>query len=96
VKAFRSAIGFLSLVAIAIALFAVPRLRADEADRKTYLRITHWRQTRALSQLLANLGAGFSCDKNSASLTKPEAGYYVPTYRPDFEQGDDPYRYFRW
>lgn len=34
-------------------------LRADE---KTYLRLTRWRQTRALSQILANLGASFELD----------------------------------
>jgi beta-galactosidase len=32
------------------------------ADEKTYLRLTRWRQTRALSQLLANLGASFTLD----------------------------------
>ncbi len=32
------------------------------ADDKTYLRFTRWRQTRALSQLAANLGAAFELD----------------------------------
>jgi hypothetical protein len=32
------------------------------ADTKTYFRFTRWRQTRALSQLLANLGASFEMD----------------------------------
>jgi len=58
--------------------------------------LTRWRQTRALSQLLANLGATFSGDKNSVSLTKPGTHLYHADYRPDFESGDDPYRYFRW
>lgn len=33
-----------------------------EADQRTYLRATRWRQMRAQSQLLANLGAAFSMD----------------------------------
>jgi beta-galactosidase len=32
------------------------------ADEKTYFRFTRWRQTRALSQVLANLGARFETD----------------------------------
>jgi beta-galactosidase len=35
------------------------RFRADE---KTYFRYTRWRSTRAVAQLLANLGAGFRVD----------------------------------
>jgi hypothetical protein len=33
------------------------------ADEKTYFRFTRWRQTRALSQVLANLGASFTADE---------------------------------
>jgi beta-galactosidase len=33
------------------------------ADEKTYFRFTRWRQTRALSQVLANLGAAFEMDE---------------------------------
>ncbi|HEV7298458.1 MAG TPA: hypothetical protein VGN72_03770 [Tepidisphaeraceae bacterium] len=33
-----------------------------DADTKTYFRKTRWRQTGALSQLLANLGASFTAD----------------------------------
>jgi beta-galactosidase len=33
-----------------------------DADTKTYFRKTRWRQTRAVSQLLANLGASFTAD----------------------------------
>ena len=33
------------------------------ADEKTYFRYTRWRQTRALSQVLANLGASFETDE---------------------------------
>ena len=32
------------------------------ADEKTYLRYTRWRSTRAVAQLLANLGASFAVD----------------------------------
>ena len=32
------------------------------ADEKTYLRLTRWRQTRALSQVMANMGASFEMD----------------------------------
>jgi len=32
------------------------------ADEKTYFRFTRWRQTRALTQLLANMGASFEMD----------------------------------
>jgi hypothetical protein len=34
-----------------------------QADRKTYFRYTRWRSTRAVAQLLANLGASFSGDR---------------------------------
>lgn len=33
-----------------------------DADTRTYLRYTRWRQTRALTQVLANLGASFATD----------------------------------
>ncbi len=36
--------------------------RTLNADEKTYLRYTRWRQTRVLTQLLANLGASFQQD----------------------------------
>ena len=66
------------------------------AETATYLRLTRWRQTRALAQLLANLGATFVADNYAAKLAKTPAGLYHADYRPDFESGDDPYRYFRW
>jgi beta-galactosidase len=79
-----------------IALFS--QLDPDQlrAETATYFRFTRWRQTRALAQLLANLGATFSGDQDTARLTKPGTGLYHADYRPDFESGDDPYRYFRW
>jgi beta-galactosidase len=33
-----------------------------QADQKTYFRYTRWRSTRAVAQILANLGAGFAVD----------------------------------
>jgi hypothetical protein len=33
------------------------------ADEKTYFRYTRWRSTRAVAQLLANLGASFAADR---------------------------------
>jgi hypothetical protein len=36
--------------------------RRFNADENTYLRFTRWRSTRALSQVLANLGASFKTD----------------------------------
>jgi beta-galactosidase len=78
------------------ALFAQLDPDQFEADTATYFRITRWRQMRALSQVLANLGAEFSADKYTASLVRAPAGLYHADYRADFESGDDPYRYFRW
>ena len=34
-----------------------------QADTKTYFRYTRWRSTRAVAQLLANLGASFQVDR---------------------------------
>ena len=70
------------------------RLKVEE---KQYFRITRWRQTRAISQLLANLGAVFKADSEAAHLARPQDGYYHPDYRSgDFKNSDDPYLYFRW
>jgi hypothetical protein len=46
------------------------------ADEKTYFRFTRWRQTRALSQVLANLGATFTGDER---LFSPRPEVTVPT-----------------
>lgn len=79
-----------------IALFCQLDPNQFEAETATCFRLTRWRQTRALAQLLANLGATFSADKHTASLAKNPTGLYHADYRSDFESGDDPYRYFRW
>ena len=81
-----------------------------DADNKTYFRFTRWRQTRALCQVLANLGAQFAADgliftaiPASAAAqpwkfepVKQSSGFYSPDYRDDFMLGDDPYRYYNW
>jgi beta-galactosidase len=48
-----------------------------EADTKTYFRFTRWRQTRAIAQVFANLGATLRDDTNALSLI-PQAPVIVP------------------
>jgi beta-galactosidase len=81
-----------------------------DADVKTYFRFTRWRQTRALCQVLANLGGQFVADKliftvvPASAATQPwtfdpvkqPSGFYSSDYRDDFALGDDPYRYYNW
>ena len=45
------------------------------ADEKTYFRFTRWRQTRALTQILANMGASFEMD---ARIFAPKAAEKEP------------------
>ncbi len=78
-----------------VALFTEVNPFGLKADERTYLRLTRWRQTRALSQVLANLGGRFSADEN-IWLKSPQANFYHPDYWREFEYGDDPYRYYRW
>jgi beta-galactosidase len=68
------------------------------ADEKTYFRFTRWRQTRALTQILANLGASFTADERIflPGAKANTASFYHPDYREDFELGDEPYRYYNW
>jgi beta-galactosidase len=69
-----------------------------DADKRTYLRQTRWRQTRALSQIIANMGGTFANkgDVLTAAGGNQSAGKYHPDYRSDFELGDDPYRFYNW
>jgi len=82
---------------------------ALNADKQTYFRLTRWRQTRSLSQILANCGASFKADQNVFTTPEatPLAGLYHPDYRSfvpgtsnqkteDFNLSDNPYRFFRW
>jgi beta-galactosidase len=66
-----------------------------DADRNSYLRFTRWRYTRAVAQLLANLGGSFEADRNVFPGGAGLAPFYHPDYRSDFALGDDPYRYAR-
>ena len=68
---------------------------ALDADRQTFFRYTRWRQTRAMSQILANMGASFA-DDGAIFGTRAAPRLYHPDWRDDFELGDDPYRYYRW
>ncbi|MDJ1180585.1 beta-galactosidase [Roseofilum sp. BLCC_M91] len=90
-----------------VAIFCQLDPQGLNADRFTYFRYTRWRHTRAISQILANLGASFRADGALfANLQKPpkrvhlsepvDSEFYHPDYRTDFELGDDPYRYSLW
>lgn len=82
-----------------VALFCQVAPDRIDADTKTYLRLTRWRQTRTLCQLLSNMGASFKQDGRifQRSASEPATpGFYHPDYRTDFELGDNPYRYYRW
>lgn len=69
--------------------------RALPADEQTYHRYTRWRHTRALAQLLGNLGGQFKSDSRLFGRSQDSSPYHLD-YIDDFERGDDPYRYFRW
>lgn len=56
---------------VAIAYQGDPAL--FDADTKTYNRLTRWRQTRTLAQLLANLGATFAGDETIFDLRNRKA-----------------------
>lgn len=67
------------------------------ADSLTYLRLTRWRQARALAQVLANAGVQTTVPERlfdpagSASLYRSD---YIGLN--DFILSDDPYRYYPW
>ncbi|MGD0743575.1 MAG: beta-galactosidase [Verrucomicrobiota bacterium] len=81
-----------------------------DADDKTYFRFTRWRQTRALCQVLADLGGQFAADKLIFTVipesvvkqpwtfepVKQPSSFYSSDYRDDYPLGDDPYRYYNW
>jgi beta-galactosidase len=89
--------GFLGRVQVGLGMAIFSQIDPDSlnADTKTYLRFTRWRQTRANAQILANLGASFKADTQIFKSVKSE-DFYHPDYRTDFELGDNPYRYYRW
>ena len=88
--------GLLSRVQVGkgVAIFSQMEPDSLNADTKTYFRFTRWRQTRANAQILANLGASFKADGSVFNGSSGE--FYHSDYRTDFENGDDPYRYYRW
>jgi beta-galactosidase len=88
--------GLLSRVQVGkgVAIFSQIEPDSLNADTKTYFRFTRWRQTRANAQILANLGASFKADGSVFSGSSRE--FYHWDYKTDFENGDDPYRYYRW
>jgi len=88
--------GLLSRVKVGkgVAIFSQIEPDSLNADTKTYLRFTRWRQTRANAQILANLGASFKAD--GAVFNGLSREFYHGDYKTDFENGDDPYRYYRW
>jgi beta-galactosidase len=55
-----------------IAVFAQLNPGRFDADRQTYFRFTRWRQTRALTQVLANLGARFEQDDRVFAPDRPD------------------------
>lgn len=67
-----------------------------QADQRTYFRESRWRQTRALCQILSNLGGAFRADDAVFKAASTTPSYYHPDYRTDFELGDDPYRDYNW
>ncbi|HLJ55227.1 MAG TPA: hypothetical protein VKT77_09315 [Chthonomonadaceae bacterium] len=98
VKTTVGADGLLGRIAVGkgVALFCQIAPDRLDADNKTYLRYTRWRQTRALSQLLSNMGATFKQDSRIFRPNQEGPGFYHPDYRTDFALGDNPYRYYRW
>jgi len=83
-----------------VALFMQLLPHMLNAEEKTYLRFSQWRLTRAVSQILSNMGAEFEADGKGLACLQGQGAdgpdYYCPGYRTDFELGDDPYRYKRW
>ncbi|MGE5610013.1 MAG: hypothetical protein ACM359_12220, partial [Bacillota bacterium] len=57
--------GLLSRVTMGsgVAIFCQIDPNSLNADQQTYFRYTRWRQTRAMSQVLANMGATFALDR---------------------------------
>lgn len=99
--------GLLSRVQVGdgVAIFCQINPESLNADTQTYLRYTRWRQTRAIAQILANLGAQFKSDRvffqqiqagRGLNFLAKKPPLYHSDYRTDFELGDDPYRYYRW
>lgn len=63
---------------------------------RTWLRLSRWRQTRALCQIIANLGGSFESDSAIPAGRSPAHGFYHPDWRNDHRLGDDPARYSKY
>lgn len=100
--------GLLARISLGRGMAIVCQIDPERFDvqKQPYFRITRWRQTRALAQILANLGASFAKDGDALRLMSEQKaiepgktgapGWYHADYREEFKNGDDPYRYFRW
>jgi len=96
------------MVGTGVAVFCQVDPDRFKADEKTYFRYTRWRSTRAVAQVLGNLGATFPVDtgifhplrvelkKDWGWRVPPGQNYYHPDYITEFFMGDNPYRYYRW
>ena len=61
------------MVGKGVAIFCQVDPDRFHADEKTYFRYTRWRATRAVAQLLANLGASFPVDSRFFHPLEPWA-----------------------
>lgn len=69
------------------------------ANTRPYLRLTAWRQTRCVSQLLSNIGAAFRPEVSIFASPANNSFYcsdYIPPDKANFALSDDPYRYIQW
>jgi hypothetical protein len=82
-----------------VAVFCMVSPEMLNADKRIYLRLTRWRQTRLIGQLLSNMGGTLRLDGALPRLERPgdaRPGYYHPDYKTDHHYGDNPYRFWRW
>ena len=61
-----------------VAIFCQLDPDALDADNRTYFRYTRWRQTRAITQILANMGAAFDMDHRFFRPVPPETVESIP------------------
>ena len=77
-----------------VAIFCQVDSDSFEADEKTYFRYTRWRATRAVAQLLANLGASFAVDRRifqpRKTVLNPDRMWVGPNGDRSGHQCDDP------
>ncbi len=86
-----------------VILFIQTDASALNVYQQPFLRYSRWRWTRALSQVLANMGA-MNRQRDAGLIAALDAHHplpvpstlYHPDYRNDFDYGDDPHRYYRW